>query len=83
MAIPVYTTATVSEAPRRISHVDLKADYMADVSRLLSSPITSYDDSTTVAVEHRQTHEEHLKARVTAHWVHMWHVYPTHCFNSL
>ena len=65
MATLIDTTATVSEAPRRTFHVDFKADHLAEVSLLLSSPITSYDvkklDSTTVVVKHRQTLEARIK----------------------
>jgi len=56
--------------------LDSKANYMAEFSRLLSSPIVSCEvdepDSTTVVFQHRPTYEERYK--VTAHWVHMWRV---------
>lgn len=50
--------------------MDSNADYKADLTRLLSSPITSYEveevDSNTLAVKHRLTYKERFK--VTACW---------------
>jgi hypothetical protein len=75
MATPIHATTMVSEAPKRLFHIDSKAaDHIAAVSLLLSSPITSYDieklDSTTVVVKHHQSYEERFK--VMAYRVHMW-----------
>ena len=70
MTTEIYTTTTVFEAPRRMFSVDSNADYKADLTRLLSSPITSYEveevDSNTLAVKHRLTYKERFK--VTACW---------------
>jgi hypothetical protein len=66
MATLIETTTTVTEIPRRKFRVsESKADHIAEVSLLLSSPISSYDiqkqDPTTVVVKHRQTLEERFK----------------------
>jgi len=58
-------TTRVSEAPWRTFQVDPEADYIADISRLLSSPITSYQvkkvDPRTVVIKHHYSYAERLK----------------------
>lgn len=67
---PPMATTTVSEAPWRTFQVDPEADYIADISQLLSSPgslIKSYQvkkvlvDSRKVVVKHHYSYAEHLK----------------------
>ncbi len=70
MATLIDITTTVTEAPQW-KFCFKKADHIAEVSLLMSFPISSYDiqkqDSTTIVVKHRQTLKERIK--VTACWV--------------